>query len=52
MKLAFVGKGGSGKTTLAALFSRHLASEGLRRWQSTPTSTSTSAGRSAWRSTG
>src|SRR6266498_2201829 len=29
MKLAFVGKGGSGKTTLAALFSRHLASEGV-----------------------
>jgi CO dehydrogenase maturation factor len=29
MKLAFVGKGGSGKTTLAALFSRYLASEGL-----------------------
>lgn len=29
MKLAFVGKGGSGKTTLTALFSRHLASEGL-----------------------
>jgi len=29
MKLAFVGKGGSGKTTLAALFSRHLATAGL-----------------------
>jgi CO dehydrogenase maturation factor len=29
MKLAFVGKGGSGKTTLAALFSRHLARKGL-----------------------
>jgi CO dehydrogenase maturation factor len=29
MKLAFVGKGGSGKTTLAALFSRYLVSEGL-----------------------
>ncbi|MEH1101898.1 ATP-binding protein [Micromonospora sp. CPCC 205561] len=25
MKIAFVGKGGSGKTTLAALFTRHLA---------------------------
>ncbi|GII23238.1 ATP-binding protein [Planosporangium mesophilum] len=25
MKIAFVGKGGSGKTTLAALFARHLA---------------------------
>lgn len=24
MKIAFVGKGGSGKTTLAALFARHL----------------------------
>jgi CO dehydrogenase maturation factor len=29
MRLAFVGKGGSGKTTLAALFSRYLASQGL-----------------------
>jgi CO dehydrogenase maturation factor len=28
MKVAFVGKGGSGKTTLAALFARHLASSG------------------------
>ncbi|WP_018353473.1 AAA family ATPase [Longispora albida] len=28
MKIAFVGKGGSGKTTLAALFSRYLASTG------------------------
>ncbi|WP_327001897.1 ATP-binding protein [Dactylosporangium sp. NBC_01737] len=28
MKTAFVGKGGSGKTTLAALFARHLASDG------------------------
>ncbi|MEV0271876.1 ATP-binding protein [Hamadaea sp. NPDC050747] len=28
MKTAFVGKGGSGKTTLAALFSRHLAHGG------------------------
>ncbi len=28
MKIAFVGKGGSGKTTLAALFARHLAAEG------------------------
>ncbi len=25
MKVAFVGKGGSGKTTLSALFARHLA---------------------------
>ncbi|HCU50197.1 MAG TPA: ATP-binding protein, partial [Micromonosporaceae bacterium] len=25
MKMAFVGKGGSGKTTLAALMARHLA---------------------------
>ncbi|KAB1904939.1 ATP-binding protein [Micromonospora sp. AMSO31t] len=28
MKVAFVGKGGSGKTTLAALFARHLAGQG------------------------
>jgi CO dehydrogenase maturation factor len=28
MKIAFVGKGGSGKTTLAALFTRHLAGVG------------------------
>jgi CO dehydrogenase maturation factor len=28
MKVAFVGKGGSGKTTLAALLSRHLAARG------------------------
>ncbi|MFD5491804.1 ATP-binding protein [Streptomyces sp. NPDC127091] len=28
MRIAFVGKGGSGKTTLSALFSRHLASTG------------------------
>ncbi|MGN9779667.1 nucleotide-binding protein [Micromonospora sp. H33] len=28
MKIAFVGKGGSGKTTLAALFTRHLATSG------------------------
>ena len=28
MKVAFVGKGGSGKTTLAALFARHLAEAG------------------------
>jgi CO dehydrogenase maturation factor len=28
MRIAFVGKGGSGKTTLAALFARWLASEG------------------------
>jgi len=29
MKVAFVGKGGSGKTTLSALFSRYLASQQL-----------------------
>ncbi|WP_433335297.1 ATP-binding protein [Spirillospora sp. CA-294931] len=29
MKVAFVGKGGSGKTTLSSLFIRHLASQGL-----------------------
>jgi CO dehydrogenase maturation factor len=29
MKIAFVGKGGSGKTTLSALFIRHLAAAGL-----------------------
>ncbi|WP_283133246.1 AAA family ATPase [Rhizohabitans arisaemae] len=29
MRVAFVGKGGSGKTTLSALFARHLASAGL-----------------------
>ena len=29
MKVAFVGKGGSGKTTLASLFVRHLAGQGL-----------------------
>lgn len=28
MKIAFVGKGGSGKTTLAALHARHLAAQG------------------------
>src|SRR2546423_12173515 len=28
MKVAFVGKGGAGKTTLAALFARHLAAQG------------------------
>jgi CO dehydrogenase maturation factor len=28
VKIAFVGKGGAGKTTLAALFSRHLAAQG------------------------
>jgi CO dehydrogenase maturation factor len=30
MKVAFVGKGGSGKTTLAALFARHLVSREAR----------------------
>jgi CO dehydrogenase maturation factor len=30
MKVAFVGKGGSGKTTLAALFARHLVARGAR----------------------
>ena len=29
MKVAFVGKGGSGKTTLASLLVRHLAAQGL-----------------------
>jgi CO dehydrogenase maturation factor len=28
MKIAFVGKGGAGKTTLTALFSRHVAAQG------------------------
>jgi CO dehydrogenase maturation factor len=28
MKIAFVGKGGAGKTTLTALFARHLATQG------------------------
>ncbi len=28
MKIAFVGKGGSGKTTLSSLFIRHLAAAG------------------------
>ncbi|HYS41257.1 MAG TPA: AAA family ATPase, partial [Pseudonocardiaceae bacterium] len=28
MKIAFVGKGGSGKTTLASLFASHLAAAG------------------------
>lgn len=30
MKIAFIGKGGSGKTTLAALFSRYLVEQRLR----------------------
>lgn len=30
MKIAFVGKGGSGKTTLAGLFCRHLAASGRK----------------------
>jgi CO dehydrogenase maturation factor len=29
VKIAFAGKGGSGKTTLSALFTRHLAAQGL-----------------------
>ncbi len=29
MKIAFAGKGGSGKTTLSSLFARHLAARGL-----------------------
>ncbi|GAA4126965.1 hypothetical protein GCM10022416_01200 [Actinomadura keratinilytica] len=29
VKVAFVGKGGSGKTTLSSLFIRHLAAEGV-----------------------
>ena len=29
MRVAFVGKGGSGKTTLSSLFTRHLAGQGL-----------------------
>jgi CO dehydrogenase maturation factor len=32
MKIAFVGKGGAGKTTLTALFSRHLAAQGRTVW--------------------
>lgn len=32
MKIAFVGKGGAGKTTLAALFVRHLAAQGAAVW--------------------
>jgi CO dehydrogenase maturation factor len=28
MRIAFVGKGGSGKTTLASLFCKHLAATG------------------------
>jgi CO dehydrogenase maturation factor len=30
VRIAFVGKGGSGKTTLAALFTRHLVAQGLQ----------------------
>ena len=29
MKIAFAGKGGSGKTTLSSLFVRYLAAQGL-----------------------
>ena len=47
MKIAFVGKGGSGKTTLSSLFIRHLAAQGCRSSPSTPTSTSTWPRRSA-----
>lgn len=32
MRIAFVGKGGSGKTTLSSLFARHLARSGKRVW--------------------
>jgi CO dehydrogenase maturation factor len=32
MRIAFVGKGGSGKTTLSSLFARHLARNGKRVW--------------------
>ena len=32
MKVAFVGKGGAGKTTLSALFVRHLAASGATVW--------------------
>jgi CO dehydrogenase maturation factor len=32
MKIAFVGKGGAGKTTLTALFARHLAAQGATVW--------------------
>jgi cytidylate kinase len=30
VRVAFAGKGGSGKTTLSSLFVRHLAAQGLR----------------------
>lgn len=36
MKICFVGKGGSGKTTLAALFARHLAAGGGRTGEPAP----------------
>jgi polynucleotide 5'-kinase involved in rRNA processing len=29
VRIAFVGKGGSGKTTLSSMFVRHLAAQGL-----------------------
>ena len=45
MKIAFVGKGGSGKTTLSALFSRYSRTAASPWSRSTPTSTNTSAPR-------
>jgi CO dehydrogenase maturation factor len=41
VRVAFVGKGGSGKTTLSALFARHLAAPAPPCSPSTATSTST-----------
>jgi ABC-type glutathione transport system ATPase component len=37
MRIAFVGKGGSGKTTSAAMFSRYWPRRVSRRWRSTCT---------------